>query len=107
MTEENQEDRDIQIRHHQRLARLAADKRRILQLSPEKALDEILDHAQPAALVHSMAEEDFFFLVNEIGPEDALELLSLASNRQWEYILDLETWNRDRINTGALTHWMN
>ncbi|MFP3979859.1 MAG: DUF6178 family protein [Desulfobacterales bacterium] len=107
MTEENQEDRDLQIRHHQRLARLAADKRRILQLSPEKALDEILDHAQPAALVHSMAEEDFFFLVNEIGPEDALELLSLASNRQWEYILDLETWNRDRINTGALTHWMN
>ncbi|MFW6271731.1 MAG: DUF6178 family protein [Desulfosalsimonas sp.] len=103
----NQEDREIQIKHRQRLAGLEKDKRRILAKPPESALDKILDHPRATALVHSMAEEDFFFLVHDIGPEDALELLSLASNRQWEYILDVEIWNRDRISTGALTHWMN
>ncbi|MCF8094830.1 MAG: DUF6178 family protein [Desulfobacteraceae bacterium] len=107
MNEDNQEDKEIQIRHKQRLARLAEEKRRVLAKQPEKALDEILEHPQATALVHSMAEEDLFFLVHDIGPEDALELLSLASNRQWEYILDVEIWKRDRISTGALTHWMN
>ncbi|MFW6081064.1 MAG: DUF6178 family protein [Desulfosalsimonas sp.] len=107
MSEENQEDKQLRIKHRQRLARLAADKRQILSNPPEKALDEILEHPQATALVHSMAEEDFFFLVHDIGPEDSIELLSLASNRQWEYIIDVEIWNRDRINTGALTHWMN
>ncbi|MFW6011432.1 MAG: DUF6178 family protein, partial [Desulfosalsimonas sp.] len=107
MSQKDQEEKEIQTRHRQRLARLEEDKRRILAKPPGSALDEIMEHPQATALVHSMAEEDFFFLVHDIGPEDAIELLSLASNRQWEYILDVEIWNRDRINTGALTHWMN
>ncbi|MFP4158842.1 MAG: DUF6178 family protein [Desulfobacterales bacterium] len=107
MNREKQEDREVQAKHRQRLARLGADKKRILAKPAEKALDEILEHPQATALVHSMAEEDFFFLVHDIGPEDSIELLSLASNRQWEYIIDVEIWNRDRINTGALSHWMN
>lgn len=107
MSKNNEEDRKIQASHQQRLARLAEDKRRILAMAPEKALDHILDHPRPDALVHSMAEEDLFFLVQDIGPQDALELLSLASNRQWEYLLDLEIWYRDRIRPGALTHWMH
>ena len=36
--------------------------------------------------------EDFYFLIHEIGIEDSLPLLSLASNRQMEYLLDLEVW---------------
>lgn len=93
--------------HRQRMARITAERRRILALEPEKAVDAILNHPQSTALVHSMAEEDFFFLVHDIGARDALELLSLASNRQWEYILDLEVWNRDRINVDAVTYWLN
>ncbi len=101
------EEKNAQNIQRQRLTRLAEDKRKILGLPPEKALDAILDHPQNTALVHSMAEEDFFFLTNDIGPHDALELLSLASNRQWEYILDIEVWNRDRINVDAVTFWLN
>ncbi|MFO7862096.1 MAG: DUF6178 family protein, partial [Desulfosalsimonas sp.] len=107
MASSEPEDTQIRSAHQQRMARLAADKQRILMQPPEKALDEILDHTQATALVHSMAEEDIYFLVHEIGVEDAMELLSLASNRQWEYLLDLEIWNRDRINTQALGHWMS
>jgi len=76
------------------LARIAALKKKrveILSLTPEKALKEILEAPQPAALVHSFPEEDFYFLVNDIGLGDAIDLLSLASNRQWEYILDFRS----------------
>ncbi|MBI5896864.1 MAG: hypothetical protein HZB24_12955, partial [Desulfobacterales bacterium] len=38
---------------------LAVERRRILALSPEKALDAILEHPLPVTLVQSMAEEDF------------------------------------------------
>jgi len=76
-------------------------------LTPEKSLKEILKADQPAALVQSFPEEDFYFLVNDIGPGDAIELLSLASNRQWEYILDLGVWERDRIEIKEVTKWFD
>ena len=41
----------------------ALDRERVqlLSLPPEKALDRILEASHPAALVHSMPEEDFYF----------------------------------------------
>ena len=60
----------------------------------KKALDLILESPTPARLVQSLAEEDLFWLVRDIGPEDALPVLSLASNDQWQYLLDLELWKK-------------
>jgi hypothetical protein len=94
-------------KHLERLARLDADRRSILSLPSEAAGRAILDHPQPTALVHSFAEEDFFFLIHDIGPFDALELLAMASARQWEYILDVEIWQRDRIDLKSVTHWLD
>ena len=94
-------------RHLKRVAKLDADRRRILALAPNDAYHEILEHPEPTALVHSFAEESFFFLIHDIGPADSLELLAMASSRQWEYILDVEIWHRDQIDLKAVTHWFN
>jgi hypothetical protein len=91
----------------QRVLQLQEKRRKILGLPPEKALDRILTDPQPAALVHSFPEQDFYLLVNEIGPEDSLPLLSLATNKQWEYIVDLETWQKDRIDLKMVTSWLS
>lgn len=107
MTIEETEEQKQQRMIRRRLDQLAEQKREILAMAPENALDAILEHPQNTALVHSMAEEDFFFLIHDIGATDALELLSLASNRQWEYILDLEVWHRDRINLNSVTYWLH
>lgn len=93
--------------HLKRLDSLKRERQRILSLSGREALNAILDHPQPRALVHSFAEEDLFFLIHLIGPEDALDLIALASNRQWEYLLDVETWEKDRVDFSALTRWLN
>jgi hypothetical protein len=79
----------------------------ILALPPERALERILSDPQPAALVHSFPESDFYFLVHDVGPEDALPLLALASDKQWDHIVDLEGWARDRVEVNHLTRWMN
>ena len=91
----------------ERYQTLARQRRKIMELPSEKALDAILDAPQPVALVHSLPEEDFHFLINDIGLENSLELMRLASNRQWEYILDIEVWEKDRIEVHSVTRWLD
>jgi hypothetical protein len=71
----------------------------------KKALELILDSMTPARLVQSLAEEDLFWLVQDIGPEDALPILSRASNDQWQYLLDIELWHKDRLDVDAANRW--
>jgi len=93
-------------RHSDRLHQLAEARQRILSLPAEKAMRAIFDYPQPAALVHSFPEEDLHFLIHDIGPGDAQPLIALASNRQWEYLLDMEAWHRDQLNYHKATTWL-
>ena len=90
-----------------RITALGKKRREILALPPEQALERILSDPQPAALVHSFPETDLYLLIHDIGPEDSLPLLALASERQWDHVVDLEGWQRDRIENGQVTRWMN
>jgi Family of unknown function (DUF6178) len=91
----------------QAIAELGELRRTALALPAEEAMDVILSARQPAALVHSIAETDLFFMVQDIGPDDCLPLLELASNAQWDFILDMATWKGDRIEIRSLTRWLN
>ncbi|MGD8969765.1 MAG: DUF6178 family protein [Desulfobacterales bacterium] len=90
-----------------RIADLNRQRKELLTLPPGKTMQRIFESAQPAALVHSFPEQDLFFLIHDIGAEDALPLLALASDRQWEYILDIKTWYRDRLEPVALIRWFD
>jgi len=86
---------------------LAEIRGQIAALTSEEALDRILSAPEPAALVHSFPEQDLHLLVHDIGIVDALPILKLASNRQWEYFFDVEAWDRDRVDLDAVTRWAN
>lgn len=90
----------------ERIRQLADARNKILSEPSDKAMAAILDHPQPAAVVHSIPEEDLHFLIHDIGLDDALPLISLASNRQWEFFLDMETWHRDQLNFQEATKWL-
>ncbi len=90
----------------ERRRQLQEKRQQILALPPREALDRILQDSQPLPLVHSFPEQDLYFLIHDIGPEDALPLLSLASDKQWDHIVDLETWQRDRIDLPSLSRWL-
>lgn len=92
--------------HADRIAQLTETRQRVLLLPAEQAMAAILKHPQPAALVHSFPEEELHFLIHDIGPNDALPLIALASSRQWEYLLDMETWSRDRLSHQLATRWL-
>ncbi len=88
-----------------KLRRMADIRKEMATLPAEKALDRILSAGEPAALVHSFPAQDLHLLVHDIGLESALPILKLASNRQWEYFLDVEGWHRDRMDLDAITYW--
>ncbi len=90
-----------------RIENLARQRKELLSLSSEEILNSILNSTQSTALVHSFSEEDFYFLIHNIGIEDSHPLLYLASNRQWEYIADLEVWEKDRIELASMTRWFD
>ncbi len=79
----------------------------LLPLSGSEALNKILDHDNPVQLVRNMTKVDLFWLIKKIGENDSLPLLKLASLDQWQYILDMELWNRDRIDLWETFEWLD
>jgi hypothetical protein len=95
------------IKALERIRTLREIRQQLMALAPKDAMERILQDPQSLALVHSFPEQDFYFLIHDIGPEDAGPLLSLASNRQWEHLVDLETWQKDQIDSKAVSRWLD
>jgi len=91
----------------ERAQELLKERIKILSSDPDKRMDRILEHPQAVALVHSFPEEDLHFLIHDIGLQDSLPILSLASDKQKEFLLDMETWEKDRVDIDALTRWLD
>lgn len=91
----------------ERIRTLRDKRQHLMTLAPKDAMERILQDPQSLALVHSFPEQDFYFLIHDIGPEDAGPLLSLASNRQWEHLVDLDTWQKDQIDSKAVSRWLD
>jgi len=102
MTDDNVDKKALE-----RFEKLRDKRLQILALPPKKAIDKILEDPQPVALVHSFPEQDFYFLIHDIGIGDSMPLLALASNRQWEHIVDLEVWRKDQIDIESVSRWLS
>ena len=70
------------------------------------ALDRILEQKYPQHYIQHMTSVDFFWLVKKIGEDDALPILKLASPEQWQYLLDMELWRKDRIDPEQIAIWL-
>ncbi|MGD8252166.1 MAG: DUF6178 family protein [Desulfobacterales bacterium] len=88
-----------------KLEQLRSERRRLLGLSPESTLEAILSAPEPTPLVHSFTEQDLYFLIHDIGPEDAQPLVAMASEKQLDFILDQEIWDKDRFDLSAAVRW--
>jgi hypothetical protein len=75
-------------------------------LSGKEVLNRIQDHDRPRQLIQNLPGEDFFWLVKKVGDNDCLPLLELASEKQWQYLLDLELWSKDRMHMEQAYRWL-
>ena len=75
-------------------------------LSEEEVLNRIQEHPAPRQLIQSLPSEDFFWLTKKMGEEGSLQLLRFASIEQWQYLLDLELWRKDRLDMNTAFGWL-
>ena len=78
----------------------------VLRLSADERLRFILEAPKPMALVRSLPDSDFYLTVREVGPQEAIPLLALASTTQIAHLLDLESWRRDRFDPTRCGAWV-
>ncbi|MFH0845637.1 MAG: DUF6178 family protein [Pseudomonadota bacterium] len=71
-----------------------------------KMLNRIFKLEDPEKFIQDLSLEDFFWLVKMIGEEDSLPLLGLASDDQWQYLIDLEIWSKDRLDLAQSSRWL-
>jgi hypothetical protein len=93
----------VEKREKDRVALQVSD---LLPLSGSEILNRILDCPDPKKAVQGLPAEDFYWILKKFSEEDALTLLELASERQWEYVLDLELWRKDRFDVQLASRWL-
>jgi hypothetical protein len=71
-----------------------------------RRMEALLEAPDPGAAVAALSVPDFYFLVKEVGLADAGELVALATSQQLRGALDLEIWDRDRVQLEAVSPWL-
>ena len=69
-------------------------------------LERILREQNPRKVVEELPPGDLFWVIKKIGSDDCHPLLELASPEQWQYLLDMEIWDRDEVNAGEALAWL-
>jgi hypothetical protein len=76
------------------------------RLGGREILERILREQHPRKVVEELPAGDLYWVVKKIGADDCLPLLELATPDQWQYLLDLEVWDRDEINPAEALTWI-
>ncbi|MDD3554891.1 MAG: DUF6178 family protein [Deltaproteobacteria bacterium] len=58
------------------------------------------------AIVRGMPPQELFWTVKAVGPADSLEIISMASADQIQFMLDFDCWNRDRLLPEKVLAWL-
>jgi hypothetical protein len=57
-------------------------------------------------LVQNLPELEIFLTIKEVGRSDAIDLVSLTTQEQFQYLLDLDSWKKDHLDPEKVVHWM-
>ncbi|MEO8700688.1 MAG: DUF6178 family protein [Kofleriaceae bacterium] len=71
-----------------------------------RRIDALLSSDDAEAAVASLAPNEVFELVHEVGFEDAQDLIALATPTQIQGCFDLDAWNKDQLEVAPLKPWL-
>ncbi len=78
----------------------------VLQTRGKERLHYLFLSEHPEQLVQQLPELEVFLTVKEAGEKDCLDLISLTTPEQFQYLLDLDFWKRDQLDPDKVFHWM-
>ena len=78
----------------------------VLQARGKDRLHYLFLSEHPEQLVQQLPELEVFLTVKEAGEKDCLDLISLTTPEQFQFLLDLDFWKRDQLDAEKVLHWM-
>ena len=75
-------------------------------LPAKKRIERLVACPDTMRVVRSMPTQDLYTTIREVGVEDCLEVLELASPAQIQGFLDIDGWRRDRLDSAAVGFWL-
>ncbi len=90
------------------LARMsvAEQVRSVQMLRGQEQLDLLILSRQTEQVVRLLPEEDIYYMIKEIGEEDAIPVLALLSTKQLQYVFDMEWWRGDKFVPQNALDWL-
>lgn len=70
-------------------------------------LDGILAMDSPNEFIQNLPYGDFYWLIKAIGEGDSPAVLEMADIAQWQYIIDMEIWRKDRLVLDRTEEWLS
>jgi hypothetical protein len=80
--------------------------RRLVELTPKKRLDAMLEEVDGRALVRSIPAEDVYATIIDVGLADSTEVVQLSTAEQFRTYVDLASWQKDRVDPLEVLHWL-
>jgi Family of unknown function (DUF6178) len=81
-------------------------RKELRALPAKKRLDVIISRPDALKVVRALPALDLYATVREVGLDDSLEALELASPKQVQAFLDLDGWRGDRLDSHAIARWL-
>ncbi|RMG42546.1 MAG: hypothetical protein D6719_06200 [Candidatus Dadabacteria bacterium] len=69
-------------------------------------LKQILADSNPEKLVRSLPAQTLHLIIQDVGMEDALEIIESATIQQRQLVLDFELWKKDRLYEEQIWKWL-
>ena len=80
--------------------------RNILGLDPHLQQNLLILSEKAVQVTQSLPVEELYNLIKEVGKEDSLLVLSMASPDQLQYIFDVEWWQGDKFQPKRALDWI-
>ncbi len=77
----------------------------VLSVPWKKRIEIIMLAENSRELVQALPEEEVYWTVKERGAADCLAIISRTNHEQFQYMIDLDCWNKDCLDIKNLTTW--
>src|SRR5205807_1291088 len=68
--------------------------------------DALLADPEARALIPKLPVQELYYAIKETGLADVHEIVALASPEQLRGFVDLDVWERDRVDVDRLRPWL-
>jgi hypothetical protein len=68
--------------------------------------EALLEEPDAAELIRQVPIQDLYYAIKEVGLADAHEVVALASPEQVRGLVDLDVWERDRLDETRMNEWL-